>query len=280
MQVHESLFEMQSTAVGWRSQGKLIALVPTSGALHAGHLSLIEMAKERADVVVVSIFVNPKEFGANEDYDRYPRNRAGDIETCEKAGVQAAFFPQAKDMFPSGHSTYVVEEKVSSGMCGISRPHYFRGAATAHVKLINLVRPDMVVMGMKDPQLATVIRKVMDDLHFPVDIALGPTVRGEDGLALDTRNQYLNDFQRSDATTIYKALQKGKELVDRGIRNVDRVLAEVTHHISQVRRLRVIYVVAVDRETMEPLREIEPGKSLIACAVWCDEVRLLDNILV
>ena len=187
--------------------------------------------------------------------------------------------PRAKALYPPGYSLSVNEELVSAGLCGISRPHYFKGVCTLHAILFNLVRPDHIVLGARDPQKAVVIRKLVDELHFPVSVFIEETVREPDGLACNARNAYLNDFQRRDAATLYKALLEGRKLIDQGISNVDRVLAEVTHHISQVRRLRVIYVAAVDPETMEPVRaEIVHGKTLVMAAVWCDEVRLIDSI--
>ncbi len=271
---------MQSLAVALRSQGKLIALVPTRGSLHAGHRRLVEVAKKEADRVILSIFVNPHEFGPNEDLAQFPRDREGDLDFCREAGVDSVFMPCEKEMYPPGYSTWVEETRRAAGMCGLSRPHYFRGACTVYVKLFNIVRPDSVLMGWRDAQLAAVVRKMVEDLNFPVDITMVETVRAEDGVALNARNAYFDDFQRRDAPVIHNALLKGKELVDSGITNVDRVLAEITHHMSQNRRIRLIYVSAVDRMTMEPVRQIEPGRTLLAAAAWCDQVRLIDNVLV
>ncbi len=280
MQVIESVNDMQSLAVALRSQGKLIALVPTRGSLHAGHRRLVEVAKKEADRVVLSIFVNPREFGPNEDFAQFPRDRERDLAFCRDAGVDSVFIPSDVEMYPRGYSTWVEEMQRAAGMCGLSRPHYFRGACTAFVKLFNIVRPDSVVMGWRDAQLASVVRKMVEDLNFPVDITMVDTVRAEDGVALNARNAYFDDFQRRDAPVIYNALLEGKALVDSGITNVDRVVAEITHHMSQNRRIRLIYVSAVDRMTMEPVRQIEPGRTLLAAAAWCDQVRLIDNVLV
>lgn len=279
MQVIESVHRMQETAVQQRTQGRLIALVATSGAIHAGHLRLIERARERADTVVVSIFVNPREFGPNEDYDRFPRSREHDLKACEEAGVDIVFIPGAKAMYPAGFSTTITENRLSQGLCGFSRPHYFGGACTAFVKLFNVIRPDELVMGRRDAQLVAVVRKMIEDLGFPIDVIVEDIVREPDGLAVNARNAYLNEFQRRDAVLLHQALQEGVNLVKSGITNVDRVLAEVTHHITQCRRLRVIYVSAVHPETMKPQREIVAGETLVITAVWCDEVRLLDNVL-
>jgi pantoate--beta-alanine ligase len=279
MQIIESVNEMQAAAVRWRTQGKLIGLVSTSGSLHAGHRQLIEHAKEQADAVVLSAFVNPLEFGSNEDFEHYPRDRNQDMEFCREAGVDCFFYPPNNEVYPPGFSLMVVEDSISKSMCGISRPHYFRGVCTYHSKLFNLVRPDLVVMGQRDAQKTAVIRKLAEELNFPVEIAQCPTVREEDGLAYNARSQYLSRIQRESAVRIYQALLEGKAIADGGIQNVDRMLAEVTHHLTLERRLRVIYVVAVDVETMQPLRQYEQGRTLIATAVWCDEVRLIDNIL-
>lgn len=276
MQIIETVNRMQETAVQQRTQGRLIALVMTSGAIHEGHLSLVRKAQEQADTVVVSIFVNPLEFGPNEDYDRYPRSREKDLELCEAAGVDIVFIPTAKEVYPKAYSSKVTEERFSAGLCGVSRPNYFRGACTVCVKFFNVIRPDLLVMGQRDSQLVAVVRKLIADLNFPIDVEVGEVVRAEDGIALSARNSYLNDFQRRDAVILYQALSEGKKLVDNGIRNIDRVLAEVIHHITQCRRLRVIHVSAVDPATMEPRREIIIGETVVIAAVWCDEVRLLD----
>lgn len=280
MQIIEDPNLMQERAMRFRTEGKLIALVSTSGALHSGHAALVEKAKEEADIVVLSAIVNPREFGPNEDYQRFPRNSSGDAEFCEKHGVDLLFRPPAKLLFPEDFSISVSEDSVSNGLCGVSRPHYFKGVCTLHTLLFNVIRPDNLILGRRDAQKYVVLKKLVEELHFPTTVSLVETVREPDGLAASARNSYLNEFQRKDAATLYAALREGKKLVDQGITNVDRVIAEVTHHISQVRRLRVIYVTAVDPDTMEPVRaQIHPGKTLVAVAVWCDEVRLIDNVL-
>ncbi len=280
MHIIEDLEKMQDLSRGLRKKNKRIALVPTSGALHAGHAAQIEAARKAADSVVLSAIVNPLEFGPNEDYQRFPRYSSGDAEFCDQAGVDILFRPSAKDLYPEGFSISVAENRISSSLCGISRPHYFQGVCTLQALLFNLVHPDVIVMSMRDPQRAVVVRKLIRELRFPIEAITVDTVRDESGLALNARNAYLNDFQRNDAATLYKSLLEGKRLVDSGITNVDRILAEVTHHISQVRRLRVIYVAAVDPDTMQPVREqVSPGKTLVMAAIWCDEVRLIDHIL-
>ncbi len=230
--------------------------------------------------MVVSTLVNPLEFGPNEDYQRYPRNSSGDAEFCEREKVDLLFRPLRKELFPTDYSIAVSESKVSDGLCGISRPHYFKGVCTFFTVMFNLIQPDHLVLGLRDAQKTAVLRKLVKELYLPIEIHVVETVRDESGLVYNTRNAYLNDNQRADAATMYKALLEGKKLADSGITNVDRILAEVTHHISQIRRLRVIYVAAVDPDTMKPVRsEIVPDQTLIMAAAWCDEVRLIDNIL-
>jgi pantoate--beta-alanine ligase len=278
MQIIQTIPEMQSLAIRLRTEGKLIGLVPTMGALHEGHLQLIDAAKERSDVVIVSIFVNPAQFGASEDFTKYPRTFEADVAACEARGANIIFAPKREMIYPAGYSTYVTEERLSKGLCGISRPGHFRGVCTVVNVLFNITRPDVAVFGRKDAQQAATIAKMVADLWLPVQVVVLPTVREPDGLAMSSRNRYLSDDQRMEARKIYQALREGKRLVDEGIRSVDRVLAEVTHHLSQSRRLRVIYVALVDRETMAPVRDIEPGKGLVAVAVWLNDVRLIDNI--
>lgn len=281
MQVIETPNQMQETAMRLRLEGKLIALVSTSGSLNAGHAALIARAREEADVVVVSTVVNPREFGPNEDYQRYPRDPEGDRAFCAGQEVDILFCPSTEAIYPEGFAISVTEGSVSSGLCGVSRPHYFTGVCTLHVILFNLVRPDVLMLGRRDAQKAAVLQNLIGQLHYAVNGVLVDTVREPDGLPFNARNSYLNEFQRKDAATLYKALLEGRKLAEQGISNVDRLMAEVTHHISLVRRLRVIYVAAVDAETMEPVRShIERNRTLLMAAVWCDEVRLIDNILV
>ena len=272
---------MQSHAIGLRSRGELIALVPTMGCLHEGHLSLIDIAKERADKVVVSIFVNPIQFEPNEDFEHYPRPLEADIEKCREYGVDILFNPNDKEIYPEGYSTYVDEEHVSSGLCGISRPRHFRGVTTVCLKLFNIVRPDTAVFGQKDAQQCAVIQKMVMDLNIPTEIVIGETKRGEDGLAISSRNRYLTSAQHQEALQISRALAMGKKMVQEdGFRSVDRVVAEITHMLILSRRMRVIYVQIVDRLTMKPAgRDIVPGKHIICVAVWINQVRLIDNIL-
>jgi len=281
MQTIQSVNEMQSHAIALRSSGEKIALVPTMGCLHEGHISLIKIAKERADKVVVSIFVNPAQFEPNEDFEQYPRTLESDLEKCKELGVDVVFNPSVEEIYPDGYSTYVDEEHISAVLCGLSRPRHFRGVTTICLKLFNIIQPDQVIFGQKDAQQCALIRKMVRDLNISTEIVVGETKRESDGLAISSRNRYLTSSQREEALKVSKALMKGKRMVqDDAIRSVDRVVAEIIHHLLSSRRIRVIYVQIVDRMTMEPAgRTIVPGKHIVCVAVWIDQVRIIDNIL-
>ncbi|MDQ5980783.1 MAG: pantoate--beta-alanine ligase [Verrucomicrobiota bacterium] len=273
-----SIPAMKAAATALRAGGRRVALIPTLGALHAGHASLIRLAKESGAAVVVSAFVNPLQFGASEDYAKYPRTVEADAMLAEKEGVDILFTPTADEMFPKGFSSLVQEDAISKPLCGVTRPALFRGALTCWVKLINIVQPGVVVLGERDAQLLAVFKKTAADLLLPLEILTGPIVRDADGMALSARNTYLTPSQREEALAVVKALRKAKEMVDSGVKSTDRVVAEATHIITAKRRLRVIYIAVVDRRTMEPMREIFPGQCLMAVSYWVDEVRLTDNM--
>lgn len=279
MQVIKTVKEMQEAATALRNEGRKIAFVPTMGYLHAGHVSLMDKAHEHGDVVIASIFVNPTQFGPNEDLETYPRDIERDLSLCEEHKVDIVFAPPSSEMYPSDYSTFVNEEKLSQPLCGQSRPMFFRGVCTVLTKLFNIVKPNVAIFGQKDAQQVAVVKHMVRDLNFEIDIVVGETVREPDGLAMSSRNSYLKSFQRADALRIHQALLKGAAIFEGGTDSTDRILAEITHYISEIRRLRVIYVQAVDKDTMKPLRHVQKGRTLIATAVWCDEVRLIDNIL-
>lgn len=279
MQIITSVTEMQTLAHELRSKGQIIGLVPTMGALHEGHLGLIRLAAERADKVVVSIFVNPTQFAPSEDFNKYPRELEADVAKSESAGADYVFAPPPDEVYPKGYSTYITEERVAKPLEGVSRPTHFRGVTTVVAKLFNICRPDLAVFGQKDAQQVAVIQKMVTDLNFTVDVVVAPTQREPDGLAMSSRNRYLSNTQRAEALSISRALFKARDMVAAGERRSDRLIAEATHILSQQRRVRVIYVSLVDRLTMEPMKEAEPGRSLIAIAAWVDEVRLIDNIV-
>ncbi|MCZ6673651.1 MAG: pantoate--beta-alanine ligase, partial [Verrucomicrobia bacterium] len=252
---------------------------PTMGSLHKGHFNLIDRANKEGDVVVVSIFVNPKEFGLHEKYERYPRHKQQDLELCKELGVDWVFCPASSELFPDDYSTYVREQQVTYDLCGQSRSHYFPGVLTLMVKYLNLFHPDVIFFGQKDAQKIAGIRRMIRDFHFQARIEVYPTVREKSGLATDARNEWFSPQQAVDAAGLYEALKAGKNMVEKGIRNPDRISAEVIHLLSRQRRIRIIYVAIVDRDSMAPVREVVPGETIIATAVWVDEVRMIDNIL-
>jgi pantoate--beta-alanine ligase len=279
MQIIRSVQEMQALAFDLRSRGQIIGLVPTMGALHEGHLGLVRLAAERADAVVVTIFVNPTQFAPNEDFTKYPREPAADAAKCEEAGADYIFMPPNEEIYPKGYSTFLTEEHVAKPLEGVSRPTHFRGVTTVVAKLFNICRPDFAVFGQKDAQQVAVIKKMVADLNFTVDVVVAPTQREPDGLALSSRNRYLTPTQRQEAVAISQALFKARDMVATGERRSDRLVAEATHILSKQRRIRVIYVSLVDRDTMEPQREVVTGRSVLAIAVWMEETRLIDNIV-
>lgn len=279
MEVITSIEEIQELALRLEKEGKKIGFVPTMGYLHDGHLSLIDLIRERSDVLILSIFVNPTQFGAGEDLEKYPRDMERDLTLCRERKVDYIFAPQTDDIYPEGASTYVSEEGVSQGLCGETRPTHFKGVTTICAKLFNLVRPAYVALGQKDAQQVVVLKRMIRDLHFPIEVVIGPTLREPDGLAMSSRNSYLNDRQKKDALLIHQALLAGKRLVDqKGIRNVDRVKAELMTVLRSGSFVRINYAEVVDRENMMPEKEIELGRSMLVIAVRVDNIRLIDNM--
>lgn len=279
MQKIESVSDMRAAASQARQAGKSVAMVPTSGALQAGHAALIALAKARAKFVVVVVFPNPLAFGPSENFAGYPRSPDADLKLCEEVGADVVFMPTTEELFPRIFSSYVTEETVSKPLCGVQRTTHFRGLTTGLVKLCNIIQPAVIVMGQRDAQQVAVVRKMIADLNFEIEVAVAPTVREADGLAITVRNRDLTAGQRQEALTVHAALQRAREMVAQGVRSPDRVIAEATHLLGERRRVRVIYVSIVDPVTMEPMREVVPGRTLMAIAVWIDEVRLIDNVV-
>ena len=279
MEVISSISEIQHLTLQLEREGKKIGFVPTMGFLHEGHLSLIDLIRERSDVVILSIFVNPTQFGVGEDLEKYPRDQERDLELCRVRKVDYIFAPETDEIYLPDASTFVSEEAVSTGLCGQARPTHFKGVTTICAKLFNLCRPTFVALGQKDAQQVVVLKRMIRDLHFPTEVIIGPTIREDDGLAMSSRNAYLNAKQRSDALLLNQALQAGKALVDqKGVRNVDRVKAELINVLRNGSSLRVNYAEVVDGETMIPETEIEIGRSMLVVAVWVDSIRLIDNM--
>ena len=278
MEVIRSATEMQARAMALKKEGKSIGFVPTMGSLHAGHLSLVDLIKEQCDVLLLSIYVNPTQFGVGEDFEKYPRDLDKDLEMCESRGVGLVFAPESTEIYEADSSTFVIEESVGKGLCGNARPNHFRGVATVCAKLFNLCQPDKVALGQKDAQQVVVLKRMIRDLHFPIEVVVGPILREPDGLAMSSRNAYLEPKQRENALLIFKSLEAARKVVEeKGSNNVDRVKAEAMNVLKSGRFLRVNYVEVVNRETMRPETEVVAGRSLLAVAVWVDQVRLIDN---
>ena len=278
MQVIRSVKEMKTRSMDLRREGKTIGFVPTMGFLHEGHLSLVDLIRKDCDILLLSIYVNPTQFGVGEDFDKYPRDTERDLELCRSRGVDLVFIPESSEIYAGNASTYVVEEEVGMGMCGNARPNHFRGVATVCAKLFNLCLPNYVALGQKDAQQVVVLKRMIRDLHFPIEVVVGPILREPDGLAMSSRNKYLQPKQREEALLVYQSIQAAQKVVEeKGSSNVDRVKAEVLNVLKQGRLLRVNYVDIVDRGTMRPEKEIAAGRSLLAVAVWVDQVRLIDN---
>ncbi len=278
MEVIRSATEMQARAMALKKEGKSIGVVPTMGSLHAGHLSLVDLIKEQCDVLLLSIYVNPTQFGVGEDFEKYPRDLDKDLAMCESRGVDLVFAPESTEIYQADASTFVIEESVGKGLCGNARPNHFRGVATVCAKLFNLCQPDKVALGQKDAQQVVVLKRMIRDLHFPIEVVVGPILREPDGLAMSSRNAYLEPKQRENALLIFKSLEAARKVVEeKGSNNVDRVKAEAMNVLTSGRFLRVNYVEVVNRETMRPETEVVAGRSLLAVAVWVDQVRLIDN---
>ncbi|MBI4531038.1 MAG: pantoate--beta-alanine ligase [Candidatus Latescibacteria bacterium] len=270
---------MQRIADEVRRQGITIGLVPTMGFLHEGHLSLIRRSKAEAQLTVVSIFVNPLQFGPHEDFDRYPRAFEHDIGLVEQTGGDVVFAPGYEEMYPQGFTTFVEVQKLTEGLCGASRPGHFRGVTTVVTKLFCTVKPHIAVFGQKDAQQAVVIRRMVQDLNLDTKIIVCPTVREEDGLAMSSRNTSLSPVERNDATVLYASLRLAEEMIGQGTRDAQQIVAVIRHLILSKPSAKVDYVAVVDRYALEPLSEIQDG-AMILLAVWIGHIRLIDNIVI
>jgi len=247
------------------------------GYLHEGHLSLIRAARIESDLVVVSIFVNPKQFGPGEDFERYPRDLERDKGMAEKAGADVIFHPPPAEMYPEGSSTFVEETKLSKRLCGLSRPTHFRGVTTVVLKLFNIVVPDAAYFGQKDAQQALIIKRMVRDLNLPVRIEVLPIVREEDGLAMSSRNEYLSAEERKQATVLCRSLMEAKKLIGSGVREPDKIKERMKEIIESAQESRIDYVSIVSGETLDDVEEVR-GNVLIALAVFIGKTRLIDNL--
>jgi pantoate--beta-alanine ligase len=262
-----------------RKKQKIIGFVPTMGALHNGHRSLIMRVRKECDLVVVSIFVNPAQFGRDEDFKKYPRDLRQDAKLCKEEGVDVIFYPDAKQMYPDNYKTHVVVEDLSDVLCGKFRPGHFKGVATVVTKLFNIVQPDIAYFGQKDAQQAIIIKKMVCDLNLPVKIKVMPTVRDRDGLALSSRNIYLNQDERRDAGVLSEALNLAGDLVRKGNVNSLNIIRSIESRINKKKSAKIQYISIVDYQNLRAVNKIR-DKALIALAVWIGKTRLIDNIIV
>ena len=279
MKVAKTIESVRNLVKAARSKGKKIGFVPTMGALHIGHISLIEAAAKKCDFVVVSIFVNPTQFGPGEDFEKYPRPLKADLEICRKAGVDVVFTPATAQMYPQENLTWVNVEKLTEQLCGQFRPGHFSGVTTVCAKLFNIVAPDIAFFGQKDAQQAIVIKRMVADFNMPLKIVVCPTVRQADGLAVSSRNQYLTESQKKNAPLIYKSLQKCQKLIADGVADSKTIINQMRKILQQAPSIKIEYISIVDADTLQELKKIT-GKVLTAVAVKIGSTRLIDNILV
>jgi len=279
MKVAKTIKSVRNLVKAVRSKGKIIGFVPTMGALHIGHISLIEKAKQQTDFVVVSIFVNPTQFGPGEDFKKYPRPLSADLKICRKAGVDVVFAPATEQMYPKENLTWVNVGKLTEQLCGRFRPGHFSGVTTVCAKLFNIVAPDIAFFGQKDAQQAIVIKRMVADLNMPLKIIVCPTVRQADGLAVSSRNQYLTRQQKKDAPLIYKSLQKCQKLIEDGVTDSKTIINQMRKILQQAPSIKIEYISIVDADTLQELKKIT-GKVLTVVAVKIGSTRLIDNILV
>ena len=279
MRRFQTVHAMRSWSQGLHREGVTIGLVPTMGALHEGHRSLIRAARLACDTSAVSIFVNPLQFGPLEDFDRYPRSLAQDLRLCQLAGVDAVFIPRAQEMYPPDFETAVSVQRLTRRYEGLSRPGHFGGVTTVVMKLLNIVRPDKAFFGQKDYQQTVVVERLVKDLNLDTEIVVRPTVREPDGLALSSRNRQLSPEERKAATVLYRALSDGRELIRAGERSVKKVEAAMTRLIWAEPLARLDYLAVADPTTLDEVRSVR-GRVVLLLAVWIGKSRLIDNLIV
>lgn len=278
MRIIRSIEEMLEFSSVQKRKNKTIGFVPTMGALHLGHLSLVRQAKKENDVVVVSIFVNPAQFLKNEDFSKYPRVLGKDKELCNQNKVDVIFYPSCSDMYPKGYKTYVAVEDLDKYLCGQSRPGHFRGVTTVVAKLFNIIRPDIAYFGQKDAQQAIIIKRMTRDLNFPLKIKVLPIVRESQGLALSSRNVYLNKKEKEDALCLWQALKLASKLVDSGVSDPKKIKLAMRTLINSKKTARIDYIEITSIDELLPVKKISKN-CLIALAVYFGKTRLIDNIM-
>ena len=276
MIISGSVQETREVIGNWKKRGFSVGLVPTMGYLHPGHISLIERARKENDMVVVSIFVNPIQFGPNEDLDKYPRDMAHDREVCEKAGAELIFAPESSEMYPSENLVFVDIKELGNGLCGAKRPGHFRGVCTVVSKLFNIVLPDRAYFGEKDAQQLAIIRRMVKDLNFGTEIVSCPIVREPDGLAMSSRNLYLSHEERKAALSLSRSLSAAKELMRKGEKDAVKIREAIVAGISAEPLAKIDYAEIVDSADLSPVEKIEKPV-LAAAAVYFGKTRLIDN---
>jgi pantoate--beta-alanine ligase len=280
MKTITSIRAMQEIAADLRGEGKRIAVVPTMGYLHAGHLSLVKIAKENADAVIVTIFVNPTQFGPNEDFSKYPRDIESDTKRAESAGTDYLFVPPTEEMYPKDYFTYVEVEQLTKVLEGGFRPTHFKGVTTVVAKLFNIVQPRVAVFGQKDAQQAVVIQRMVKDLNFPINIIVGPIIRESDGLAMSSRNVYLSPVEREESTVLVNSLKHAEKIINGGERRAETIIQEMKSTISAAKSASIDYIAITDPITLQELRHLPShGQVLISMAVKIGKTRLIDNLL-
>ena len=279
MEIVRTIPELKKIVREVRKSGGTIGLVPTMGHLHQGHLSLVKAARSECDFVAVSIYVNPIQFGAGEDFEHYPRDLTTDAGLCREEGVDLIFSPSDRDMYPRGYDTYVLVEKLTRGLCGRGRPGHFRGVTTVVTKLFNLLEPDTAYFGQKDAQQALVLKKMAADLNMNLTLKIKPTVREADGLAMSSRNMYLSSEERETALVLYKSLNRAEELILGGCRKGSKIIGAMEAIIFREPMAQLEYIEIVDTTNLETLEELK-DEVLIALAVKVGKTRLIDNIIV
>jgi pantoate--beta-alanine ligase len=278
MKVIKTVKEMQSWAKNQQKKGLKTGFVPTMGFFHEGHLSLMKASIRKADKTAVSIFVNPTQFGVNEDFDKYPRDYERDIKLAAKTGVDVVFLPSVKEMYPAGYDTFVNADQLSQLLEGKTRPTHFRGVCTVVLKLLNIVQPDYLFMGQKDIQQCVVLSRMINDLHLKVKMQIQPTMREKDGLAMSSRNTYLSTEERKAALALSKSLEYAKTEYGKGKKDASRIIQGMTELITSESLAKIDYIAIVDRETLLPIKKLS-GAFIICLAVYIGKTRLIDNYL-
>lgn len=279
MQITKNINQCRKAINKAKQSKKRIGFVPTMGALHEGHLSLIRKARKDNDFVAISIFVNPLQFGPTEDYTQYPRDFKRDEKLLKKEKVDLIFYPQPKTMYPEGFSTYITEEYLSQILCGRSRPIHFKGVTTIVAKLFNIIEPENVYFGQKDYQQAKIIQKMIKELNFPIKMHIMPIKRENDKVAISSRNYYLSKKQREDAKVLYQSLIKAKKLIQKGKSNPSKIKQEIKKAIKRKNSATIDYVDIIDIQTLRPVKQIK-NRVAVVMAVYIGKTKLIDNIII